>query len=205
MFPVDGLAPKPVVGNLEVPSRTDRREESFFGTSTIGSSTSPKVETGIRNTLWGVKYDKTAVTIQPTNGTPIKLIEQPSIRELSVCLDRYMLPVLVYVYGGDTYIRYYDFATKRYMVTNLSGLEKTGEINSPRLTFDDRRVKFRNSGSVVLGYYVGNKLMIRSSDDNYLSSRIIRTEPTTENYLEQIAMGDNNRLHFVTYTLVDPT
>ena len=30
--------------------------------------------------------DKTAVTIQPTNGTPIKLIEQPSIRELSVCL-----------------------------------------------------------------------------------------------------------------------
>ena len=145
------------------------------------------------------------VTIQPTNGTPVKLIEQPSIRELSVCFDRYMLPVLVYVYGGDTYIRFYDFATKRYIVTNLSGLEKTGEISSPRLAFDDRRVKFRSRGTVVLGYYVGNKLMIRSSDDNYLSSRVIRTETTAENYLEQIAMGDNNRLHFVTYTLVDPT
>lgn len=74
MFPVDGLAPKPVVGNLEVPSRTDKREESFFGTTTIGSTTSP-------------------------------------------------VPVLVYVYGGDTYIRYYGFATKRYIVTNLSGLD----------------------------------------------------------------------------------
>lgn len=205
MFPVDGLAPKPVVGNLEVPSRIDKREESFFGTTTIGSATSPKVEVGVRNTLWGVKYDRLAVTIQPTNGAAIKLIEQPSIRELSVCFDRYMLPVLVYVYGGDTYIRFYDFATKRYIVTNLSGLEKTGEINSPRLTFDDRRVKFRSNGTVILGYYVGDKLMIRSSDDNYLSSRVIRTEPTKENYLEQIAMGDNNRLHFVTYTLVDPT
>ena len=47
MFPVDGLSPNPIVGNLEVPSRTTKREESFFGTTSIGSATAPKVETGI--------------------------------------------------------------------------------------------------------------------------------------------------------------
>ena len=50
MFPVDGLAPRPVVGNLEVPSRTDKREESFFGTTTIGSTTSPVTRSSL--CLW---------------------------------------------------------------------------------------------------------------------------------------------------------
>ena len=44
------------------------------------------------------------------------------VQPLLVQLPR-RLPVLVYVYGGDTYIRYYGFATKRYIVTNLSGLD----------------------------------------------------------------------------------
>lgn len=203
MFPVDGLSPNPIVGNLEVPSRTTKREESFFGTTSIGSATAPKVETGIRNTLWNVSYVGTAVNIQPTNGTVIKVFDQPNIRELSVCFDRYMLPVVTYIYGTDTYIRYFDFSTKRYVIANISALETAGEIRSPRVTFDDRRVSFRSSGAVVVGYYANNKLVIRSSDDNYLSSRIIRTEVTQDSFLEQIAMGDNNRLHFVTYVYED--
>lgn len=203
MFPNTGLTAFPVVGNLEVALRTERREETFYGTGTIGSTTNPTVYTGKRDVLWSAGYENGFIYIQPPSGAVIKLIELTNVRELSVCFDKYMLPVITYVRQSSVYLRYYDIFERVYVTKNISAIAQ-GDVVTPRLCFDDRRLSYRKDACVLLAFYIGNRLCLRNSNDSFTTQQVIRTEPTNEVYLEQIAMGDNNRIHFITYTLVAP-
>lgn len=203
MFPSDGLTAFPVTGNLEVALRTERREETFYGASDLGSEKTPKIYTGKRDVLWVAGYENGFIYIQPPTGKPIQLIELTNVRELSVCFDNYMLPVIAYIRQSSVYLRYFDPFDKKYVTKNITAMAQ-GDVVTPRLCYDDRRLHYRNDASVLLAYYVKNRLCLRTSADYYNSERTIRNEPIDEMYLEQIAMGDNNRVHFITYTLVDP-
>lgn len=194
MFPIGGLSSIPYVGNLETTLREDNLNESFFGSEDFGSVTSPATVTGKRDTLWSVSYVSGVVTFS-RDGKVVQVFEQSGIRELSAAFDRYMLPVVVYKTIDKSYIRYFNVVTKTYVVLDL------GIITNPRVCFDDRRPYFRSEASVILGFYIADKLYVKTSDDSYQYNQLIKTETQTENYLEQICMGDNNRLHFVTYTL----
>lgn len=198
MFPVDGISQTPMIGNLEVVARFDRREETFFGSDTLGSTTLPVRYDGKRDVLWAAKYESGIISIQSSKGSKVNILELPRIREFTICFDQYMLPVVCYTASGSTYIRHFNAATRQYETVNLTTLLNK-EIITPRMCFDDRRVYYRSSATVVLAYYIGPQLYVRSSTDSYRTHRLIRTEPTPENYLEQVVMGDNNRLHFVTY------
>lgn len=203
MFPSDGLTKFPVVGNLEVALRTDRREEAFYGNVTLGSEKNPTVYTGKRDVLWVGGYENGFIYIQPPSGNIIKLTELTNVRELSICFDKYMLPVVTYIRQSSVYLRYFDIFEKTYVTRNISAIVQ-GEVITPRLCFDDRRLSYRNDACVLLAYYIGNQLCLRNSVDAYANQKVIRTEPINEVYLEQIAMADNNRIHFITYTLVEP-
>lgn len=203
MFPSDGLTKFPVVGNLEVALRTERREETFYGGNTLGSDRTPVVYTGKRDVLWTAGYENGFIFIQSPTGAVHKLIELPNVRELSVCFDQYMLPVIAYLRQSSVFLRYYDAFDRKYVTRNISAIAQA-DIITPRLCFDDRRLSYRNDACVLLAYYIGNRLCLRTSTDTYTTEKVLRTEPTNEVYLEQMAMGDNNRIHFITYTLVDP-
>lgn len=203
MFPIDGLSPVPMPGNLEVTLRTDRREETFYGSDSMGWKDTPTVYSGKRDALWAVSYNRGVISFHPPTGKAIKVLEVTNVRELSACFDKYMMPTIAYVRSGETYLYYYDPFIRDFATRNISELAKD-DITTPRLCFDDRRIRYRDDADVVLAYYVREKLCIRTSRDEYIQERVIRLEPGAENYLEQVAMGDNNRLHFETYTLVDP-
>ena len=169
MYPVRGLSPKPVVGALEVPLETNDLKNTFYGAATMGSASNPKIWDGIRNNLWSSGYDNGDVTINDGSKTTI-LFTRTGITELSVCFDVYMLPVVAYVLNDEAYLRFYDTAAKAFVTRNLTELSKD-VVKTPCVTLDDR---FRTP------------LIIHEFTDN-------------KNYLNQISMGDNNRLHFVPY------
>ena len=62
-------------------------------------------------------------------------------------------------------------------------------------------MQFRYSASVIVGYIVDRQLIIRTSDDRFRTPVIIHEFADNKNYLNQISMGDNNRLHFVPYRI----
>ena len=111
-----------------------------------------------------------------------------------------MLPFVSYVYNGDSYFRFYDITTKSFVTLNLTELSR-GVVKTPRATYDDRRLQFRYSASVIVGYIVDRQLIIRTSDDRFRTPVIIHEFADNKNYLNQISMGDNNRLHFVPYRI----
>ncbi len=197
MYPVRGLSPKPVVGTLEIPLETADLKNTFYGGTTLGSSTNPKVWTGLRNSLWSSGYDNGDVTINDGSKTQI-LFTRTGITELSICFDSFMLPVVTYVFNGESYLRFFDTSVNTFVTRNLTELSKA-TVKTPRVTYDDRRVQFRYNASVILGYIVDRQLIIRTSDDRFRTPLIIHEFVDNKNYLNQISMGDNNRLHFVPY------
>ena len=54
---------------------------------------------------------------------------------------------------------------------------------------------------MIVGYIVDRQLIIRTSDDRFRTPVIIHEFADNKNYLNQISMGDNNRLHFVPYRI----
>ena len=199
MYPSKGLSPTPVVGSLEVPLELSDLKNTFYGSPTMGSTTTPTPNTAVRNTLWSSLYDDGDVVI--TDGSKqFILFTRSGITELSVCFDGYMLPFVSYVYNGDSYFRFYDITTKSFVTRNLTELSR-GVVKTPRATYDDRRLQFRYSASVIVGYIVDRQLIIRTSDDRFRTPVIIHEFADNKNYLNQISMGDNNRLHFVPYRI----
>ena len=197
MYPVRGLSPKPVVGALEVPLETNDLKNTFYGAATMGSASNPTIWDGIRNNLWSSGYDNGDVTINDGSKTTI-LFTRTGITELSVCFDVYMLPVVAYVFNDVAYLRFYDTTAKAFVTRNLTELSKD-VVKTPRVTYDDRRAQFNYNASVILGYVIDKQLVIRTSDDRFRSPLIIHEFLDNKNYLNQISMGDNNRLHFVPY------
>ena len=197
MYPSKGLSPTPVVGSLEVPLELSDLKNTFYGSPTMGSTTTPTPNTAVRNTLWSSGYDNGDVTINDGSKTTI-LFTRTGITEVSVCFDVYMLPVVAYVFNDEAYLRFYDTTAKAFVTRNLTELSKD-VVKTPRVTLDDRRSQFRYSASVILGYVVGRQLFIRTSDDRFRTPLIIHEFADNKNYLNQISMGDNNRLHFVPY------
>lgn len=197
MFPLKGLSVKPVVGQLEVPLEVNDLKNTFYGSSKMGSRISPLNLGEVRNTLWSSSYDNGDVIITD-GGQRFTILSRTGITELSVCFDGYMLPVIAYVFNGESYFRFYDTTVNNYVTRNLTELSKTA-VKTPRVTYDDRRAQFSYNASVILGYVIDKQLVIRTSDDRFRSPLIIHEFLDNKNYLNQISMGNNNRLHFVPY------
>ncbi|BDH16585.1 MAG: hypothetical protein [Bacteriophage sp.] len=201
MFPVTGLSNPAFVSDLEIVQKPGLKEDYLYGASTLGDPNTPTVYTGERDTLWRVTYFRGVYTITNTDGYSTPILQMKGTHEISVCFDQYMLPVIAYtMFNGDAFLQFFNFANKAYETINLSTLA-TSPVISPRVAFDDRRLEARPFASVVLGYYEGEILKLRQSDDLFATAQILRIETDSEqHYIEQIAMGENNRLHIVTYT-----
>lgn len=199
MFPTQGLITPPVVSELEVAEReTERKVEVFLGGPSMGSETKPVLYAGARTQAWSAIYERRVLYLS-TNNVKTKYLDIGSISEFSICFDQYMLPTIVYRQRKEWFMRRYDPFSKEFVTTALD----YGDIITPRLCYDDKRVMARKDAEGLLFYYIGANLYVRGSSNDYLTAKLLRTEETDENYISQVCMGDNGRLHIVTYILVD--
>lgn len=199
MFPTNGLITPPIPGDLEVGLRyRERKKEIFLGGPTLGSETNPKVYTGARNAEWSFYYDRRTFWYA-VNGVVTQQRSISSVSELTACLDSYQMLTLCYRQSKKWILEFYDPFDRQYIVRELA----IDGMTTPRMCYDDSRIRARSVGSVILAYYVKNELYVLTSDNGFSIPRLIRTEETDENYLSQVSMGTNGRLHFVTYTLKD--
>lgn len=198
MIPDGGLIEPSVVGALEAPDRfMEKKTEFFLGGDALGDQNKPTVYMGLRETPWRLEYSDRAIRLIG-NGVSLLLIELKTISELSGCFDQYMQPVVLYKRLGVWYLYRFDPFTKKFTTVEL--VDSEGPIITPRLCFDDKRLKRRLDASVLLTYICNNKIKIKDSKDDFVKTETIKTL-SDETYLSQVTMGDNGRLHFVTYTL----
>lgn len=197
MFPIKGLVDPPVIGGLETSFKEIDLDGRFLGGAQMGSTVNPQLYMGMRTTTWGYSYTNGDVVIHD-GAREHKLFDRTGITELNICFDSYMLPVVTYVYNGEAFYRYFDITTQHYVTRNLTE-QSNKPVRTPRVCYDDRRRQFRSSASVILSYFVENQLMIRTSDDRFRSPQIIKEYLDNNTHLNQVCMGTNNRLHFITY------
>lgn len=208
MFPLQGLTPEPIVSEIEVPFLTSKRYGQFWGSATGFINEFSNVEhTDVRTTLWSYRLANGQVVIN--NGTHDQSIwdslgptATEGISEVSIAWDRRLNIVGAFAQHGDVKIRYLTTSqsgTPGRLVTENITQRHGGGVRTPRVAFDDRRMRFRKLASTIIGYMHNNRLMILVSDDEYRTPLIIKEFDTDDWQLHQIAMGENNRLHFAIY------
>lgn len=208
MFPLQGLTPEPIISEIEVPFLTSKRFGQFWGSTTGFINEFSNVDyTGARTALWSYRLANGQVVVN--NGThdqPIWDSLGPTategISEVSIAWDRRLNIVGTFAQHGDVKIRYLttnQSGTPGQLITENISQRHGGGVRTPRVTFDDRRMRFRKLASTIIGYMHNNRLIILSSDDEYRTPLIIKEFDTDDWQLHQIAMGENNRLHFAVY------
>lgn len=196
------LSPTAFVSPLEVPTRTSLRTEYFFGGKQIGSITNVVTDLNVRDQLWSMTYLHSTLSFVDPNGKVTTVYKQSGLQEISAAFDRYMLPVICFIDSdGVCWVRYYDTTHQGYQLVNITKQTKSGTVTTPRICFDDRRVVARNNAQIILAYYDQYSLMMSSDQTGFTSPITLRVEDDQQpHYLQQVAMGENLRLQFPTYT-----
>jgi hypothetical protein len=145
---------------------------------------------GLNAQLWTATVKDTFVELTaPNQSTPINILQEADITELTLAFDQNMNVAIAYVQYGQAKLYWYDTFIGDYTITALPG----GSI-SPRVTLDDRRELQTTNSDIILGYVLNDNLYFRMQRERYLSEHLLR--PNVAGRLVQMGMNTKNRLQF---------
>lgn len=144
---------------------------------------------GLAVQLWTATAKPTHVELTaPNQATPIVILTQPDIAELTLAFDQNMNVTLAYVQLGQAKLYWFDTFISAYTITTFP------LAISPRVTLDDRRELQTALSDVVLGYVRADNLYFRLQRDRYLNEYLLKLNVAGR--LEQMGMNTKNRLQF---------
>lgn len=191
MLKEHGLSPEPTFGVFELPPKPNKTTDYAYGTTAINGNV------GERDRIWTFKYANGTINVINENGIAVELVSGTYATELAGAFDINMHPVVVWVNAGVTRLYRFDYDLNDFITEELG----TGFV-TPRLTFDQRNLKFSNRRT-YLTYIKDNGLYIRTSDDDYQTEELLGLFEK-EYKIEQFGLSIINRLQYRLYRLVMP-
>lgn len=161
----------------------------------------------IQDPSLGLQYQEWVATVTG-NGTVITLAAENTpahtyiigaqITEVSLAFDQNMNVVLVYVEGGQAKLWWYDPLEEEMTTTTLDP-----EMESPRVSLDDKRPRYAAGSDVILAYIKNNNLYHLRQRDRYqvpylLFEDLPRADGDT--FIRKIGMNVENRFQFELFT-----
>lgn len=125
---------------------------------------------GLLSTAWLGTTDGTAVVLEAPSVAPAVLITGVGISEISFSFDRLMNPVIAYVEGGSTKLRWFDVGVNG-IVTTVYG---AGYLH-PRVSLDDKHPLASETSDVIFAYLRDGDLRYRQQRDRYEIERVLAT------------------------------
>lgn len=147
---------------------------------------------GMDNTLWRLALDKSTgdLMLGKQNEFGQALLNDPSIKKVSLAFDLNMRPNYVLEYDDLVKFVYYDTTQSNNATLILH------DVKSPYLTLDDRRDENSPNADILLCYIKGNQLCVRYQRDRYLIEHILYELPNNDCVLERVGMTKNWRMQF---------
>ena len=147
---------------------------------------------GLRVKTWRAWFDKSDgwVYLQGGSDTPIQLLQDSSITELSLAFDQNMNVALAYMAGETCKLYWYDSLIEDYTTTTFAG------ARSPRVALDDKRPVLLGSSDVILAYIRAGTLYYLQQRDRYTVEYELRTDIPDSQRLRNIGMNRNLRMQF---------
>lgn len=147
---------------------------------------------GLQVQTWRCWWDKDDgwVYVQSDSGSPIQVIEDATITEISFAFDQNMRMALAYVAAGVLKLYWYDSTLPGYTTTTFA------DCRSPRVGLDDKRQNQLANSDVIFAYIKGDELCYRQQRDRYLTERVLRDGVQASLRLKNIGMSKNLRMQF---------
>lgn len=145
---------------------------------------------GLAVQLWTAEAMPTFVALTAPNvTTPINILAQPDITELTLAFDQNMNVAIAFVQYGQGKLYWFDTFLGMYTITALPA----GSI-SPRVTMDDSRYLQTSLSDMILGYVLNDNLYFRMQRERFLSEHLLKNNVAGR--LVQMGMNTKNRLQF---------
>ena len=147
---------------------------------------------GLQVQSWTCYWDKDDgwVYVKADSGSPIQVIQDTTITEISFAFDQNMKISLAYVAAGVVKLYWYDSTLPGYATTTFA------TARSPRVGLDDKRSTQTALSDVIFAYIRGTSLYYRQQRDRYLTERLLRDGVQASLRLKNIGMSKNLRMQF---------
>lgn len=148
---------------------------------------------GLDYTKWKIQYVKAesnAMKVSYLDGSHMTTVFNTSdeVTEVSLSFDQNMVPIIVYVMLGVTYLRWFDSTLGAITTTIIAG------AISPMVSLDDKRLFNQGQSDVILGYLRNKRLYYRQQRDRFLIELDQGAVPTLgTSRLTNLGMSRTNR------------
>lgn len=148
---------------------------------------------GLNYQVWSARIseDFKDIVVSADTVSDTVLYSGNDISEVSLSFDQNMRPVLAFVEGGITKLRWFDTTVQQQVVTSYGADHIT-----PRVSLDDKRLTQSSNSDVIFAYLRNGNLYYRQQRDRYLTEYLL-AENVGASGIVKFGMGRNWRLHFL--------
>ena len=172
---------------IEKPDSEFTRTEGYeYGPSALYDTNSE-----LTAALWKYTYRDNQVFMKKDGtDTEIAIDTVMNATDIAVCFNQSSQPVIAYMAGGITYLKWFDTNIQEYVVTELGP-----GLSSPRIILDIKDKKSSQS-DVVLFYFRNNQtLCARYQRDRYSIEYVLKS--TSPHKILRVGMNKINRVQFL--------
>lgn len=146
---------------------------------------------GLLVKTWEATCDGADITLRADGVSPTVVHSDADITEISFTFNQNMQPVLAWVAGGITKLRYYDVGTSNFITTAFGAT-----YQSPRVSLDDKHRLASDTNDVIFAYVRAGGLYYRQQRENYATERLLMSGLAAGTRLWRMGMSVENRLQF---------
>lgn len=172
--------------------------ESYdFGGVALGDTSQ-----GLQDYLWACRTDGQTIFIENKGrkdtrdgATPRQvLVTGADITEVSFTIDQNSRPVVAYVEGGQSKLRWFDPQSGGYTTTDLPG------VRSPRVSLDDKRRERTGQSDIILSFIKGTTLYATTQRERYEDRIIVADDIGEDWFLWRAGLNVDATFRWMVYT-----
>ena len=171
MFPSGGMSTVPVTSPFLYPD--DQPYNPLLDYEMGGIALSDPSQ-GLNVVPWKLWADSGIIFIDKVEGGAQEVIVHAPATQVSLAFDQNMYPVVAYVVGETSFLRWYNP-----LISEMVTTEYPGAANL-KLTLDDKRAAFIHMSDVIFAYSLRGMLMYRVQRERYLIEHEVGPIPVNQ-------------------------
>lgn len=185
MFPAGGMSIVPVLAPFLYPDDQPYSPTTDYEMGGIALSDPTQ---GMMVLPWKVWVEGGIIYIDKVEGGAQEVITHASATQVSLAFDQNMFPVVAYVVGETSFLRWYNPVVGDMVITEYPG------ATNLKLTLDDKRPAFVHMSDVIFVYSIRGMLAYRVQRERYLIEHEVGPIPVNQPIIYAVGKTRGNRV-----------